>query len=174
MILAFKGKLPKVDPSVYIAENAVVIGDVEIGPESNIWFHSVIRGDQNYIKIGSNCCIQDSCILHVENELPLIIEDNVAFGHRAIAHACTIHRYSLIGIGAIVLNGAEIGEESIIGAGSIVTPNTIIPPRTLALGNPAKPIRELKEKDYELIKKTLYNYNRLKEVYHSTLSLKKV
>ena len=173
MILAFRGKFPKVDSSVFIAENATVIGDVEIGPESNIWFYSVVRGDQNYIKIGANCCIQDCCILHVENELPLIIEDNVAFGHRAIAHACTIRRHSLIGIGAIILNGAEIGEESIVGAGSVVTPNTIIPPRSLALGNPAKPVRELIEKDFELIQKTLFNYQKLKEVYRSTLSLKK-
>jgi carbonic anhydrase/acetyltransferase-like protein (isoleucine patch superfamily) len=172
MILKYKGKLPKVDPSAFIAENATVIGDVEIGPNANIWFHSIVRGDQNYIRIGSNCSIQDACILHVEYELPLIIEDDVAFGHRAIAHACKIKRGSLIGIGAIVLNGAEIGEESIIGAGSVVTPNTIIPPRTLALGNPAKPVRPLEEKDFELIRKTIRNYRGLKEVYQSALLVK--
>jgi len=172
MILAYKGKLPKVDPTAFIAENATIIGDVEIGPDANIWFQSIVRGDQNFIRIGSNCSIQDACILHVENELPLIIEDEVAFGHRVIAHACKIKKGSLIGIGAIVLNGAEIGEESIVGAGSVVTPNTIIPPRTLALGNPAKPVRPLEGKDFELIRKTIRNYRGLKEAYQSALLLK--
>ena len=172
MMLEFKGKYPKVDPTVFIAENATVIGDVEIGPGTNIWFYSIVRGDQNYIRIGSNCSIQDASILHVENELPLIIEDEVAFGHRVIAHACTIRRGSLVGIGAIVLNGAEIGEESIVGAGSVVTPNTIIPPRTLALGNPAKPVRPLKEKDFELIRRTIRNYQGLREVYQSAFPVK--
>lgn len=165
MILGFKGKYPSINPTAFIAENATIIGDVEIGPGSNIWFYSVVRGDQNAIRIGSNCCIQDACILHVELELSLIIEDEVAFGHRVIAHACTIRKGSLIGIGAIILNGAEIGEESIIGAGSVVTPKTIIPPRTLALGNPAKPIRPLQEKDFELIRKTIRNYQDLKMIY---------
>jgi len=156
-----------VDPTAFIAENATVIGDVEIGPGVNIWFNCVVRGDQNYIRIGSNCSIQDASILHVEEELPLIIEDEVAFGHRVIAHACTIRKGSLIGIGAIVLNGAEIGEESIVGAGAVVTPNTIIPARTLALGNPAKPVRPLKEKDFELIRRTIRNYQGLRKGYQS-------
>jgi carbonic anhydrase/acetyltransferase-like protein (isoleucine patch superfamily) len=168
MIMAFKGKFPKIDPTAFVAENATVIGDVEIGPGSNIWFHSLVRGDQNYIRIGSNCSIQDGSILHVEVELPLIIEDEVAFGHRVIAHACTIKRGSLIGIGAIVLNGAVIGEESIIGAGSLVTPNTVIPPRMLAFGNPAKPVRALNEKDFALIRQTIKNYQDLKRVYEAS------
>lgn len=165
MIMDFKGKYPKVNPTVFIAENALIIGDVEIGPDTNIWFHSILRGDQNYIRIGSRCCVQDACILHVEKELPLVIDDEVAFGHRAVVHACRIGRGSLIGIGAVVLNGAEIGESSIVGAGSLVTPNTVIPPRTLALGNPAKPVRPLKEKDFQLIQNTLQNYQELKEIY---------
>ena len=165
--MAFKGKFPKIDPTAFVAENAMVIGDVEIGPGANIWFNCVVRGDQNYIRIGSNCSIQDASILHVENELPLIIEDEVAFGHRVIAHACTIRRGSLIGIGAIVLNGAEVGEESIVGAGAVVTPHTIIPPRTLALGNPAKPVRPLEEKDFELIQRTIRNYQGLRKIYQS-------
>jgi len=166
VILEFKERYPKVDPTAFIAETAVVVGDVEIGPGANIWFHSVVRGDQNYIRIGSNCSIQDGSILHVEEELPLIIEDEVAFGHCVIAHACTIRKGSLIGIGAIVLNGAEIGEESIVGAGSVVTPKTIIPARTLALGNPAKSVRPLEEKDFALIRRTIREYQDLKRIYH--------
>ena len=168
MILEFKGKYPKVDPTAFIAENAVVTGDVEIGPGANIWFHSIVRGDLNYIRIGSNCNIQDSCVLHVEKDLyPLFIEDGVVLGHRVVAHGCKIGKGSLIGIGAIVLNGAEIGEESIVGAGSVVTPRTIIPPRTLALGIPAKPVRPLDEKDFEMIRNTISDYQMLKRAYHS-------
>jgi carbonic anhydrase/acetyltransferase-like protein (isoleucine patch superfamily) len=168
VILEFKGKYPKVDPTAFIAENAVVTGDVEIGPGANIWFHSIVRGDLNYIRIGSNCNIQDSCVLHVEKDLyPLFIEDGVVWGHRVVGHGCKIGKGSLIGIGAIVLNGAEIGEESIVGAGSVVTPWTIIPPRTLALGIPAKPVRPLNEKDFEMIRNTISDYQMLKRAYHS-------
>jgi carbonic anhydrase/acetyltransferase-like protein (isoleucine patch superfamily) len=168
MIRTFKGVYPKIDPTAFVAENAVVIGDVEIGPGANIWFHTIVRGDMNSIRVGSNCSIQDGCLLHVEYELPLIIGDHVAFGHRVVAHACKIGKGALIGIGAIVLNGAEIGEESIVGAGSVVTPKSIIPPRTLALGNPAKAVRSLQEKDFELIKRTIENYQGLKEIYQSS------
>jgi carbonic anhydrase/acetyltransferase-like protein (isoleucine patch superfamily) len=166
MIMEFKGISPKVDPTVFIAENAMVIGDVEIGPGTNIWFHSIIRADVNSIRIGSNCNIQDACILHVEKDLyPLFLEDEVVLGHRVVVHGCKIGKGSLIGIGAIVLNNAEIGEESIIGAGALVTPNTIIPPRTLALGSPAKPVRSINEKDLQMIRKTLNNYQDLRKIY---------
>lgn len=166
MIIEFNGKYPKIDSTAFIAENAMIIGDVEIGPGSNIWFYSVIRADMNYIRIGSNVNIQDACVLHIDKKFyPLIIEDEVILGHRVVAHGCTIRRRSLIGIGAILLNGSEIGEESIVGAGSVVTPGTIIPPKMLALGAPAKPIRPLNEKDLELMKDTLQDYKELKEVY---------
>ncbi len=168
MILEFGGKKPKVDPTAFIAENAMVIGDVEIGPGTNIWFHSIVRGDLNYIRIGSNCNIQDACVLHVDKDLyPLIIDDEVVLGHRVVVHGCKIGKGSLIGIGAIVLNGAEIGELSIVGAGSVVTPRTIIPPRTLSLGSPAKVVRPLNEKDLEMIMDTNMDYQYLKKIYQS-------
>jgi carbonic anhydrase/acetyltransferase-like protein (isoleucine patch superfamily) len=168
MIVEFKGKHPKIDPTAFVADNAMVIGDVEIGPGSNIWFYTIVRGDMNYIRIGSSVNIQDACVLHIDKKLyPLIIEDEVALGHRVVAHGCKIRKGSLIGIGAILLNGSEIGEGSIVGAGSVVTPGAIIPPRTLALGTPAKPIRTLNEKDLEMIKNTLQDYKELKEVYQS-------
>jgi len=165
MILEFKGKLPKIDSSAFIAETALIIGDVEIGPGSNIWFHSIVRGDQNYIRIGSNCNIQDACVLHVNENYPLTLEDEVVLGHRVVAHGCKIGRGCLIGIGAIVLNDAKIGEQSIVGAGSVVTPRTTIPPKTLALGNPAKPVRLLEEKDFAIIRRAITNYQALKEIY---------
>jgi len=166
MLIDFKGLFPKVDPAAFIAENAMIIGDVEIGPGSNIWFNSVIRGDLNYIRIGSNCSIQDGCILHVDKDLyPLIIEDDVILGHRVVVHGCKVGKGSLIGIGSIVLNGAKIGEESIVGAGSVVTPSSVIPPRTLALGSPAKPVRSLVEKDLQMIRDTFQDYQGLKRLY---------
>ncbi len=166
MILPFEAKYPKIDPTAFIADNAMVIGDVEIGPGSNVWFYSVVRADMNYIRIGSNVNIQDACVLHIDKKFyPLILEDEVVLGHRVVAHGCKIRRGSLIGIGAILLNGSEIGEESIVGAGSVVTPGTQIPPRTLALGAPAKPIRSLNEKDLEMIKDTFQDYQELKEIY---------
>jgi len=166
MILPFEAKYPKIDPTAFIADNAMIIGDVEIGPGSNIWFYSVVRADMNYIRIGSNVNIQDACVLHIDKKFyPLILEDEVVLGHRVVAHGCKIRRGSLIGIGAILLNGSEIGEESIVGAGSVVTPGTQIPPRTLALGAPAKPIRSLNEKDLDMIKDTFQDYQELKEIY---------
>ena len=168
MIMEFQGKYPKLDPTAFVAESVVIIGDVEVGAGANIWFHSILRGDVNSIRIGSNCNIQDGCVPHVVKDLyPLVLEDEVALGHRVVVHGCRIKRGALIGIGAIVLNGAEIGEESIVGAGSVVTPQTIIPPRTLALGSPAKPVRSLGEKDLLMIQRTLGNYQRLKEIYQA-------
>jgi carbonic anhydrase/acetyltransferase-like protein (isoleucine patch superfamily) len=166
MILDFQGTYPKVDPSAFIADNATVIGDVEVGPGANIWFYTLVRGDVNSIRIGANCNIQDACVLHVQRDLhPLILEDDVVLGHRVVAHGCKIRRGSLIGIGAIVLNGVEIGEESIVGAGAVVTPGTTIPPRTLALGTPAKPVRSLDAKGLAMVRETLLNYQVLKEIY---------
>ena len=166
MIMEFQGKRPKMDPSVFIVDSALVIGDVEIGPGSNVWFQTIIRGDVNYIRIGSNCNIQDACVLHVEKDLyPTFLEDDVVLGHRVTVHGCRIKRGSLIGIGAIILNGAEIGEESIVGAGSIVTPRTIIPPRTLALGSPARPVRSLETKDLRMIQQSISNYKDLQRIY---------
>ena len=168
MFMDFKGKLPKIDPTAFIAETALIIGDVEIGPGSNVWFYSIVRGDQNYIRIGSNCAIQDACVLHVNERYPLTLEDEVVLGHRVVVHGCKIGRGCLIGIGATVLNDAEIGAESIVGAGSVVTPRTTIPPKTLALGNPAKPVRPLEEKDFALIRRATKNYQVLKEIYRSS------
>ncbi|MCX8117898.1 MAG: gamma carbonic anhydrase family protein [Desulfobacterota bacterium] len=166
MILEFNGKRPKIDPTAFIAESAMVIGEVEIGPESNIWFYSVVRADMNFIRIGSRVNIQDACVLHIDKKLyPLLIEDEVVLGHRVVAHGCTIRRGALIGIGAILLNGSEIGEESIVGAGSVVTPGTVIPPKTLALGAPAKPVRPLHEKDLEMVRDTHQDYQQLMKLY---------
>ena len=168
MILSFQGKQPKADPTAFIAENAMVIGDVEIGPGANIWFQSVVRGDTHFIRIGANCNIQDACVLHVvKDRHPVILEEGVVLGHRVTAHGCHVGRGSLIGIGAIVLDGAEIGEESIIAAGSVVSPGTVIPPRTLAMGIPARVVRPLGEEDVRRIEGMRAEYLELKEIYRA-------
>lgn len=166
MITVLNGKKPVISSSAFVADNAMVIGDVEIGPQANIWFQCIIRGDTNYIRIGANCNIQDSTILHVVKGLhPVILEDDVVLGHRVVAHGCRIRKGSLIGIGAIILDGAEVGEESIVGAGSVVSPKSIIPPRTLAMGTPARVIRTLDDSDIERIKGITQEYLELMETY---------
>jgi carbonic anhydrase/acetyltransferase-like protein (isoleucine patch superfamily) len=166
MILDFKGEKPKIDSRVFIADNAVVIGNVEIGAGANVWFYTLIRGDVNYIRIGSGCNIQDGCILHVARDhYPTILEEDVVLGHRVTAHGCYIERGALIGIGASVLNGARIGKEAIVGAGAVVTPRSVIPPRTLALGTPARPVREITQKDLDMIRQTRESYQELMGIY---------
>ena len=166
MILAFNGKFPTIDPSAYIADSAVIAGDVEIGPGANIWFHSIVRGDITSITIGHDCNIQDGCVLHVARGYPpLVLGAGVVLGHRVVVHGCHIKAGSLIGIGAIVLDGAVIGEEAIIGAGSVVSPRTIVPPRTLAMGIPAKIVRPLNENDLAMIRGTREEYRELTEIY---------
>ena len=167
MILEFEGKHPRVDPTAFVAENSLIIGDVELGEGTNVWFFCLLRGDVNSIRVGTGCNIQDGCILHVGSDhFPLVLDSDVVLGHRVTAHGCHIGRGALIGIGATVLNGACIGEEAIVGAGSVVTTGAVIPPRTLALGTPAKPVRDLKERDFAMIKRTRRNYNNLMQVYN--------
>ncbi|OPY72172.1 MAG: putative acetyltransferase [Syntrophorhabdus sp. PtaU1.Bin058] len=166
MILEFNDIRPKIDPTAFIAENAMVIGDVEIGAGANIWFYSIVRGDTNYIRIGANCNIQDACVLHVAKDLhPLILGEGVVLGHRVVVHGCRVGRGSLIGIGAIVLNGAEIGEESIVAAGSVVSPRSTIPPRSLAIGIPAKVVRPLTDEDIRMIQGIAAEYRGLSDIY---------
>ncbi len=158
MLLPFKGIHPVVAEHVFIAEGAKLIGDVQIGEKSSVWFNAVLRGDLAPIIIGHSCNIQDGTVGHVNTNQPLIVEDEVSVGHNAIIHGCRLGRGTLIGMGAIVLNGADIGEYALIGAGSIVTENKKIPPYTLSLGSPAKVVRELTEDDLLRMKITMEGY----------------
>jgi carbonic anhydrase/acetyltransferase-like protein (isoleucine patch superfamily) len=171
MLLDFLDKSPRVDPTVFIAPNAMVIGDVEIGAGANIWFFTLIRGDVNSITIGPGCNIQDACIIHVHRGgFPAVLEGDVVLGHRVTVHGCHIGHGSLIGIGATVLNGARVGAEAIVGAGSVVTPGTVLPPRTLSLGIPAKPVREITERDLAMIRATRESYTNLMQIYGKSLA----
>ena len=159
MIRPFRGKHPQIHPTAYVAESAEVIGDVEIGAESSIWPQVVIRADVERVRIGSATNIQDHSTIHVNHEhRPTIVGDGVTVGHRVVLHGCTIGDFALIGIGAIVLDGAVVGMESLVGAGSLVTPGTRSPPRTLALGSPAKPVRELRPDELERLHDSARRY----------------
>jgi len=165
LILNFEGKKPIVSEKAYIAENATVIGEVIIGEYSSIWYNVVLRGDIAKISIGNNTSVQDGSIVHCDTGVPTIIGNNVTIGHNVLLHACKIGDDSLIGIGAIVLDGAEVGEGTIIGSGAIVTPRTKIPPFTMALGVPAKVVRNLTEEEVENLKKHAMDYVKLMKRY---------
>ncbi len=168
MILSFKDYHPKIDPSVYIAPSADIVGDVVIGRDASIWFHVVVRGDVNYIRIGERTNVQDGSLLHVTRKThPLILEDGVTVGHGVILHGCTINSNTLIGIGSVILDGAEIQEHAFIGAGSLVTERTVIPSGVLAFGRPAKPYRDLTAAEIEGIHQSARNYVAYKEHYQS-------
>ncbi|WP_368503492.1 gamma carbonic anhydrase family protein [Alkalihalophilus sp. As8PL] len=147
MIYPYEGKWPKIDESAFIADYVTITGDVTIGAFSSIWFQSVIRGDVSPTVIGERVNIQDQSMLHQSPKYPLIIEDDVTVGHQVLLHSCTIRKKALIGMGSIILDGAEIGEGAFIGAGSLVPQGKKIPPNTLAFGRPAKVVRELTEED---------------------------
>lgn len=175
MIKTYKGITPSIHPTAFIEDSALIIGDVEIGEYSSVWFNAVIRGDVNYIRIGKRTNIQDGSILHVTRDThPLFIGDNVTIGHNVTLHGCRIKDRCLIGMGAIVLDGAEVGEDSIIGAGAVVAEETIIPPMTLALGIPAKPKRELTHEEVKMIKGYAENYIEYFKTYKMNLGVKGV
>jgi carbonic anhydrase/acetyltransferase-like protein (isoleucine patch superfamily) len=134
---------PQIDPSAYVSPHAVIIGDVRLAARSSVWPTAVLRGDINYIAIGEGSNIQDGCVVHLADDLPVIVGKLVTVGHRAILHACTIEDECLIGMGATILDGAVIGKGSIVGAHALVTKGTKIPPGSLVTGMPAKVARAL-------------------------------
>jgi carbonic anhydrase/acetyltransferase-like protein (isoleucine patch superfamily) len=135
-----------VHPSAYIDQSAQIIGDVRIGEESSVWMNAVVRGDVHRIRIGRRSNIQDGTIVHVMNGThPTTIGDDVTIGHAAVIHGCTLGDRILVGMGAILLNGAAVGEDSIIAAGTLLTENVSIPPRSLVMGSPGKVRRPLSE-----------------------------
>jgi gamma-carbonic anhydrase len=166
MIKGFRDVSPKIHESVFVAENATVIGDVEIGEESSVWFGSVLRGDVNYIRIGARSNVQDGTIIHVSSKThPTVVEDEVTLGHRVTLHGCHIETGCLIGIGAIVLDGVRVGHESLVAAGSLLTPNTNIPPRSLVMGSPARVRRNLTVDEIYSLKRFWQNYREISKIY---------
>jgi carbonic anhydrase/acetyltransferase-like protein (isoleucine patch superfamily) len=167
MIYEYKGIKPRLGRNVFLAPGVIVLGDVEIGDEANIWFNSVARGDVNRIKIGKRANIQDMCMLHVTGErFPLTIGEEVIVGHRAVLHGCVIHDRALIGIGALVLDGAVVEEGAIVAAGAVVSPGTVIPANRVAVGIPARPAREATQEEREFHKINCGRYTTYAQTFH--------
>ncbi|MEQ1858952.1 MAG: gamma carbonic anhydrase family protein [Chthoniobacteraceae bacterium] len=139
----FLGAAPKIHDTAYIAPGATVIGDVTLGEQSSVWFSAVLRGDINRIVVGPRSNVQDGAVVHLADDFGTFVGELVTIGHKAVLHACTVGDEVLIGMGAIVLDGAEIGARSIIGAGAVVTGGKKIPPGSLVLGAPGKIVRTL-------------------------------
>ncbi len=137
MIIEYRGKRPRVDPSAFIAPTAVLIGDVEIGPNASIWFGAVLRGDNGPIRVGARTSIQDNAVVHVSEGGATTVGDDVTVGHCAVMEDCTIAPHALIGSNATLLNGCTIGEGALVAAGSVVGQRAAIPPRVVAAGAPA-------------------------------------
>ncbi len=166
MLKGYMGIFPKIDKTAYIEETALIIGDVEIGAYSSIWFYSVVRGDVNYIRIGEKTNVQDGCILHVTlNKFPLIIGNRVTIGHGAILHGCTIQDHCLIGMGAKILDGAVIEPYSLVAAGSLVREGFTVPSGYMVAGVPARIIRPITEQEKEKIEVSAENYIRYFQNY---------
>ena len=161
MIKAYNGIEPKIDKSAFIAESADIVGKVNIEKNANIWYGTVLRADDNYISVGENTNIQDGSVVHISEEHPTIIGKNVTIGHKSIIHGCKIGDNTLIGMGSIVLDGAKVGEFTLLGAGSLVPPGKEIPAGVLAMGSPAKVIRELSEEEKENLTKSAIKYVKL-------------
>ena len=143
MITSYRGKYPRIDDNVFIAPTAVVIGEVEIAAGASVWYGAVIRGDLAPIRIGRDTNIQDNCTIHVDAGKPAVIGEAVVVGHNAVIHGCTVEDQSLIGINAVVLNGAHIKRGSIVAAGAVVMENQVIGPLELAAGLPARIRKQL-------------------------------
>ena len=165
-ILPYRGIYPKLPDSVFVAPGAAVIGDVEIGERSSIWFNTIVRGDVHYIRIGSDTNIQDNCTLHVTpQKFSLTIGNRVTVGHRVIIHGCVIEDDCLIGMGSILLDGVKIGKGSLVAAGSILTPGFQVPPDSLVMGAPAQVRKNVGEEEKAMIQRAWSHYVELAAEY---------
>lgn len=165
MIIEYRGKLPTVASSAFVAPSAVLIGDVEVGPESSIWFGAVLRGDNGPIRVGARTSIQDNAVVHVSDEEGTHIGDDVTVGHGAVMEDCTIEPHALIGSNATLLNGSKIGEGALIAAGSVVAQNAAIPARVVAAGAPASVKKALEGDAASWIEVAADEYVKLSRLY---------
>lgn len=165
MIQKYKDFEPQIDETCYLAPGCAVVGDVSIGKNSSVWHHAVIRGDTARIEIGENTNIQDGAVLHCVTGVAVKVGNNVTVGHGAILHSCSIDDGSLIGMGAIVLNGAKIGKNCLVAAGAVVKSNSKFPDGSLVMGNPAKVKRELTSREIANMKNSVTHYLELAKEY---------
>ncbi len=162
MIKDFQGKSPQLEEQVFVAASALVLGNVSIGFGASIWYGSVVRGDVNSITIGAGTNIQDLCMVHVTGEkYPTSIGEQVTVGHRAVIHGCSVGDRCLVGIGAVLLDGVEVGEESVVAAGSLLPPGKVYPPRSLILGSPARVKAQISDEEVAWILDSARRYEAL-------------
>lgn len=167
MIYEFEGMRPRIHESAWIAPSAVVIGNVEIGPEASVWFGAVIRGDDpdRVIRIGARTSVQDNCVIHVSAEGPTLVGEEVTIGHGAVLESCEIGRGSLVGMNATVLQRVLVGEAALIAAGSVVAAGTTIPPRSLVAGAPARVKKEISGESLDWVTRSAGHYVALSRRY---------
>ncbi len=164
--IPFAGRAPRIDPSAFVAPGAVLIGDVEIGPEASVWYNVVLRGDMNRIRIGARSNVQDGTVIHVDpprvggpdHGFPALIGDDVLIGHLAMVHGCTLHDRAFVGLGAIVMDGCVIESEAMLAAGAMLTQGKTIPAGQLWAGRPAKYVRDLSSQDREMMRLGVAHY----------------
>lgn len=167
MLLSYRGKHPRIDPSAFVAPTAVIIGDVEIGPESSIWFGAVLRGDNGPIRVGARTSIQDNCVVHVGDRKLTVIGNDVTIGHCAVMEDCNVKDRALIGSNAVLLNGSTIGEGTLIAAGAVVTQDAEIPPGVVAAGAPARVKKPLEGDAAKWVERNAEEYVHLSRTYMS-------
>jgi carbonic anhydrase/acetyltransferase-like protein (isoleucine patch superfamily) len=166
MIRPFRGVYPQIHSTAFVDQSAQVIGDVHVGEEGSIWCNCTVRGDIHYIRIGARSNVQDNSVIHVRNgSHPTILEDEVTIGHSVTLHGCYVERGCLIGIGSILLDDVRIGEKSLVAAGALVSPGTVIPPRSLVMGFPAKVKRPLTEDEVASLEIFWKNYVEYTRIY---------
>lgn len=165
VILPYRDIQPNIDASAFIAETAVVTGDVEIGADTGIWYGCVLRGDVNSIRIGQGVNIQDGTVVHVSRPYGTVIGDRVSIGHMALIHACTLEQDSFVGMKACVMDGAVVGKGALVAAGSLVTPGKQIGAGEMWAGSPAKYVRDVNDKDLEMMNYVQPNYVNLAREY---------
>lgn len=160
--------MAKIHDSAFIAQGAVVMGDVTVEENVGIWFHATVRGDRASVYIGKGSNVQDNCVVHVEPSHPVVIGENVTIGHSAIIHGAVIGDNTLVGMGAILMNGCRIGKNCVIGAGSLITQDTIIPDNSLVIGNPGKVKREVTSDEIKANIRNAVHYVTEAEEYKNT------
>ena len=161
-------KRPRIDPTAVLAPSCTIIGDVVIGPRTSIWPGAVIRGDYGYVRIGADCSIQDNVVVHCSAENPAVIGKGVTVAHNAVVHACKIGDQCLIGVGAIIFDGARVGKQSILGIGTTVLGGERIPSRSVAVGSPAKIVRKATPQDLRLVRESYKAYVKMSRIYAET------
>ncbi|MDF2977409.1 MAG: gamma carbonic anhydrase family protein [Actinomycetospora sp.] len=169
-LITVDGHTPQIDPGAWIAPGAVVAGRVTIGPETGVWYTTVVRADMESVTVGEGTSVQDGTVVHADPGFPASIGDGVTVGHRAVVHGCTVEDDCLIGMGAVILNGATIGRGSIVAAGAVVSQGVVVPPGSLVAGVPGKVRREVSAQEQDMIRASAATYRHLLGVHRDATS----